>query len=335
MLKQQLRILWYFLTFDLSELKLLREYDDDRMRFSSCAYFDHQTDHETESTLSRMTQLAHGIEKGLSFREPKRPFFLSKIDKLIDATTQYLGKADASTTDKRLEMVSTSLASFLEFHLDEKGDSLLPDNVQQKISELLERINKPKGESLLVLDSQFGHSISKNEFEKFIKTRRSIRNFSNERVDNQAILKCVELAMHSPSVCNRQSWRVKILDDKSMQEKALSFQTGNVGFGHEASHVLVVGCDLRDFYTIVERNQAFVDGGLFCMSLVYALHAHGIGSCCLNWCVASGRDRKFRQTLGLEEWFRTTMLIAVGKRNDDISVPYSIRRSVEDIAEIL
>ena len=317
----------------LLQIGMLREYHDDWKRFTKNAYLNHRIAGDEEAMLSRMTQLAHGIEKGLSFREPKQPFFLSKIEGLLNVTNSFLD-ARGIVADKRLVMVDTALQRYIEFHDDGKGGSLLPIELKQSILGLLDRMKLPKGEAVLEVNIGSDHGVTVDEFKTFLRTRRSIRDFSEHKIQVSEIVECIEMAMHSPSVCNRQSWRVVVLDDETTKNRALSFQNGNKGFGHEASQVLVVGCDLRSFCFGVERNQAFVDGGLFCMSLVYALHSKNIGSCCLNWCVPSNRDRKFRKSLGLEDWFRTTMLIAVGKQNESVKVPFSIRRNVEDIVEI-
>src|SRR3546814_20513526 len=88
----------------------------------------------------------------------------------------------------------------------------------------------------------------------------------------------VELALHSPSVCNRQASYVYCLQSREIIDRALSLQNGNRGFGHEIPCLLILCTDLSAFDTAGERYQHWIDGGMFSMSLVWALHALGYSS---------------------------------------------------------
>jgi hypothetical protein len=48
----------------------------------------------------------------------------------------------------------------------------------------------------------------------------------------------------------------------------LSYQNGNSGFGHTVPALFVITSDMRIFEKSGERNQGWVDGGLFAMALV-------------------------------------------------------------------
>ena len=47
---------------------------------------------------------------------------------------------------------------------------------------------------------------------------------------------------------------------------------GNTGFDGEVQNYIVVTSDMSAFYDPFERNQVYVDGGIFTMALVEALH---------------------------------------------------------------
>lgn len=167
---------------------------------------------------------------------------------------------------------------------------------------------------------------------QFFPSRHSIRCFDTQKtVNTAAILKAVELARFTPSVCNRQTWHVVICESEQAKAKALSHQNGNLGFGHLASHVLIVGSDRSCFASIGERNQPWVEAGMFAMSLVYALHAQGLGTCCLNWSVEPDRDKDLKQALAIPESLAIGMMIAVGALPDEILVAESRRMSLEQL----
>ena len=67
------------------------------------------------------------------------------------------------------------------------------------------------------------------------------------------------------------------------------------------------------------------------MSLVYALHSLGLGSCCLNWCVEKETDQKLRRITGIAESEAVIMMIGVGHLPEKLVVARSMRKSLETI----
>jgi nitroreductase len=108
----------------------------------------------------------------------------------------------------------------------------------------------------------------------FIKTRYSVRHFTGEEVSPEAVRDVVGRALNSPRVCNRESRRIHAAYQPDVRNHLLSFHHGNSGFGHKLGAVLVVTVDIREFDMIGERNQPWIDGGLFAMSLVYGFRHH-------------------------------------------------------------
>ena len=111
----------------------------------------------------------------------------------------------------------------------------------------------------------------------------------------------------------------------------LSYQNGNRGFGDKASHVLIVTSDLHHFTSAGERNQCWIDGGMFAMSLVYALHSLGLGTCCLNWSVECDQDRALKNNTLISESEAVIMMIAVGVIPEKLNVAVSPRKPLAEV----
>lgn len=111
----------------------------------------------------------------------------------------------------------------------------------------------------------------------------------------------------------------------------LSHHQGNRGFGDQLGGVFVVTVDLRNWNTIGERNQGWVDGGMFAMTLALGLHAEGLGACMLNWSATMEEDRSMRRLLGLGETHVIITLIGFGHMVESFSVPVSRRRPIEQV----
>lgn len=167
--------------------------------------------------------------------------------------------------------------------------------------------------------------------ERFFLSRHSVRDFRPDPVPHEQLHRAVRLAMKTPSVCNRQAWHVYHLDQRASIDRALTLQNGNRGFGHEVPCLLIVTADLRAFDTHGERFQHWIDGGMFAMALVLALHSLGLGACCLNWSRGAGDDLRLRKLVALDGAHTVIMMMAVGYPSEHLKVCYSARRPINSI----
>ena len=162
----------------------------------------------------------------------------------------------------------------------------------------------------------------------FFWSRHSVRQYADTPVPMDMIRQAVDMARKTPTVCNRQGPRVHVFEDA---QQALNWQPGNKGFGHLASRGLIVTADLQAFSGNGERNQPFVDGGMFAMSLLYALHALGLGACPLAWSMRPSDDRAMRTALGIPDSEAVIMMISVGHLPETLQVAKSHRMPLEHI----
>lgn len=61
--------------------------------------------------------------------------------------------------------------------------------------------------------------IDKNEFIKLVKSRRSVRVFTDEQINSNDIKECLELALLAPTSSNLQCWEFYWVKDESKKEK--------------------------------------------------------------------------------------------------------------------
>lgn len=168
-------------------------------------------------------------------------------------------------------------------------------------------------------------------FEALSVARRSVRDFAPNAVPRELVQKAVRVAALSPSACNRQPNKVILIEGREDIDRALAFQNGNRGFGHKIPLLAVLVVDSTGYFDGSERNQTYVDGGLFAMSLMFALRALGLGSCSLNWCVTPATDRAFRKLGHVKEQETVMMMLAIGYPPESVTVPLSPRRDMEEV----
>ena len=287
-------------------------------------FFDSDIEgNDTETLFCRAVMLAHGIEKGLSFKKRKTPFFVSKLPLFLELLDVLIIR-DPQLEDSRWVMITNSLRAYDQVHSTKDFFSQYSARVNGLLKQKVSVAQNSPVKDVLI-DFPIYRSYS-----DFFKSRTSIRNFSEKHVSEELIYEAVNIAKFTPSVCNRQPWKIKILSSKNEKKIALDYQNGNAGFGYQADKIVIIGADLRSFVSIIERNECFIDLGMFSMSLILALKEQGLGSCCLNWCVATQVDEQLHEELDLPDWFKIGYLLAVGYPEENTMTATSPRRDTSD-----
>lgn len=290
------------------------------LRFS---FNDGSPREEEEQLKYYIVKHCHIIEKGLALPEPRKAFGQPKIIDLINKTREY----EKRYSDNDIGfMVRDTLRGYLSFHSDSLD--MLPVDFLKTIEKFVEEKSMQDKGGLKHLIKSGMETLDLNRFEEFVKCRHSIRNFSNVPVEAVAIVKALSIARHTPSVCNRQGWHVHYYNDKSKILELLSYQNGNAGFTECIDKLLIVTGSVKAF-TRYEHNQLFIDGGLYSMNLMLALHAVGLGSCPLNTCMPWLNSKRLKKAAEIEPHERIIMMIAVGNLPDEFCVAQSEKYPVE------
>lgn len=314
-----------------SELALLRaaHYDWRQYRGNSGVLAPHRREVLEASIIKNY----HRIEKGLALRSPRLGFGQEAIELLLAETRGFIARFGPSRVTAE---ATQTLDEYLRFNARE-GHPL--GRLEAEIADLRLRhqdtLNCECGGGTLQITRETIQRDGRRDLRGFFATRHSIRQFSEQPIDMALITDAVVMAQKSPSVCNRQSGRVFVVSEKALQAKLLALQNGNRGFGDQADKLLIVGADLDCFLSVGERYQAWIDGGMFAMSLIYALHSLGLGSCCLNWSVEPESDRALRQAAGLPDNISIIMLLAVGHLPEALRVAQSPRRPLAEVMQTL
>lgn len=268
-----------------------------------------------------LTKQYHILEKGLALPNTRKNFGVEKIKVLIKISEEYYNKFG---TSELLNTIASALNAYLNYNT--KFELVNPD-LYKSIVQFIDKHNtNNNGGTKLISPINFP------EYESFVKNRSSVRIFNDIEVSNELIFKAVEIAKFSPSVCNRQGWRVHLYNTEDSQ-KLLKLQDGNNGFGQTINKLLIVTTDSKSF-TKHESNQIFIDGGLFSMNLLLALHSLEIGSCCLNLCVPYIKEKQIKKEAKIKESERLIMMIGVGHFNNNTKVAISHRKDNTDILKL-
>ncbi|MFF0904447.1 nitroreductase family protein [Kocuria sp. CPCC 205316] len=293
----------------IEPLLAVREFSQDALR-----YLKYSTSRDgavtrrsnSNSIEAQLTKDYHRIEKGLTLVEPKRPFG-SRVEARIEALLPELQKR--SPHSPALEHSETALKALKAWNDHARvDDAIAPAH----------NLSARPGENLSA--------------DMFFSSRHSVRNFDTSRpVGRDVIERAAGLAQTTPSVCNRQAGRLHVFTDRHDVQRILRHQNGNAGFAKTVPAVAVVTVDTRLFTGVHERHQRWVDGGLFAMTFVWALHALGVQSCMLNWSRNNRDSDRLRNEAAIGGNEDIVVLVAFGFGTSDHRIARSPKRALREI----
>ena len=252
-----------------------------------------------------ITRVYHTIEKGLSYVNYRAGFGKNNINILLKLMENYAKKYD--TTAFFYETALSVLNAYTEKnatynHIDRE--------LNQRIAKLPGHANDKGG--IVQFTPLTAERMKTVNYENMVVERHSIRSFSDEPVPVERLLEALCLAQYTPSACNRQGWKTRIVADKEIVMKVLKNQNGNNGFTEQIDKVLVVTADLRYFNRDREIHQAFIDGGMYAMRVLDSLNYKGIATIPLSASLREDQERNIREYLKIHDAEEFILIIGVG-----------------------
>jgi nitroreductase len=266
---------------------------------------------------------SHAIEKGLSFKYPRVGFGEQRVIRLLENLQRYTDKFHDTEFLKNPVNVIIDYIKYQEKH------GIRNATIIKKVDDLLNKYKIPllagEGGAKLIKRSEI---IPKIDFKTFAEQRHATRNFSEIPVSNDVIIAAIEIAKKSPSVCNRQSWHVHLFNSHEIKNRLLIFQKGNKGFTEYIDKVVLITSNLNSFF-IQEIHQGYIDGGLFAMSFIYALHSFGIATVPLTTSFPFYYRHKLYKEFSIPKNEIPIMMIGIGNYPEEFMVAVSKRKDTD------
>lgn len=267
----------------------------------------------------------HVIEKGMSMKNSRRGFGQEKVSALIERLKEY---------HKRYGVIDTQ---FLNYPLDTVREYIdytrkmgveIPQ-IEASFSELCKMVSHSpvfgKGGVALVRREDI-QDAARGNFESLLSSRHSIRYFDQAtRPTSDQIVRALEMAQRTPSACNRQAWHAHVFQGERSVE-LVKWQGGSRGFEDEVTASILVTADLKGFLSH-EVHQAYVDGGLYAMNLINALHYLGFGTIPLSMGFGWQKLKELRD-FGISENEVPILIVGFGNLLPEFKVAISTRNLV-------
>jgi nitroreductase len=142
----------------------------------------------------------------------------------------------------------------------------------------------------------------------YILDRRSIRRFTDQKIDSEQIKSILTAAMYAPSAVNMQPWHFVVIDESSIMEKIMEIHP-HARMLQSASHAVVICGDEQ-----LQHDDGYwvVDCGAATQNLLLAAQTLGLGACWVGLHPREERKAAFTRLLHLPSHVLPFALVALG-----------------------
>jgi len=155
---------------------------------------------------------------------------------------------------------------------------------------------------------------------KAIRWRRSVRNFSPQKIEREKLLQILEAARIAPSSSNRQAWHFVVIDDPKIIEqipKQVAMGTKAIIPWIKGAPVIIAGCYTKAMTHHVAQlfghENHLVDVSIAMTHIALAATALNIGTCFVGWF----NESKLKKLLNIPRKYKIAVLLALGYPADE------------------
>jgi len=268
----------------------------------------------------------HALEKGMLFPKMKKGFGKDRIKKLHRILTDI--EVINSISRSQIRVGFQVMCQYYELHqkLGYDIECLYSKKQYEFYKSVLSDYYTSAFNGVINWTKETFYKDVKADFGKFANSRKSIRNYTGEMISKEMLGKVVNLANTAPSVCNRQASNVYLVENKEKIDQILEIQGGFNGYTQDVNQLLIVTNDRSYYYTPGERHQLYIDGGIFLMNLLYALHFYEIGNCPANWGKTVQEEAPMEDLVNIPKSEKIICIVPIGRVQEEFCSTLSERR---------
>lgn len=271
-----------------------------------------------------LLQLSHRLEKGMLIKNPKPMWGWEKAYRIVE-----LLKTNSD------EFSSVTANAVLSAYLDAKSKSHYQEDKNKRAEFLIRTGFQPipfenVGGTITVNSPNFSES-EQAAIRRMFDTRHSCREFADRHVSDEDIEEAVRMALRCPSACNRQPFRVYVIDPAKLAKKL-----GREKLQYEGDRTLIITGDVRAF-TNGELLDWIVSPSIFAGYLTLSLHSLGIGSCVVRKDLVrhSNYNDAIRIVTNMDESECVVLEMFVGYYSDEYIAPISNRNKTNQTVRFI
>jgi len=175
-----------------------------------------------------------------------------------------------------------------------------------------------------------------NGFLSLVKTRQSVRRYSDRPVEKERLELCLEAARLSPSASNSQPWKFVVVDDPGLKEKVARQTYDPIvtfnRFTHEAPVLVVIVLEKPPLRTqagsrLKKKEWRLIDLGIAAGHFCLQAAELGLGTCMLGWF----NEKPIRKLLGIPETKIIGLIISLGYPPVDYPLREKTRKKPDEV----
>jgi nitroreductase len=285
----------------------------------------HHLEEQRKAPRHRIIRSVHRIEKGLSMKDRRNVFAEEYIQDVVRDLRFAWGEDE---DDEQLQWAVDVLAKYF----DTVDDTEVIDKARIEFEEFLKEIEYITGDKVPFPRRELDDSpVSPDDLKQLASRRTSTRWFEQREVPRELIDESLEVAMQSPSACNRQSYEFRLFDDSELIEEVSSLAIGATGYNQNIPCLAVIVGGQRAYFDARDKHVIYIDASLAAMAFQFALETQGLASCCINWPAIPRNERQMADLLGLDCDENVIMLMAIGYPDSEGMIPYSEKKEVQSV----
>ncbi|MBI9102874.1 MAG: nitroreductase family protein [Spirochaetales bacterium] len=176
------------------------------------------------------------------------------------------------------------------------------------------------------------------KFLELANKRGSVRSYSDKKVEEEKIQRCLEAARLTPSACNSQPWEFIVVSESEKRAGLAGF-TGLAlsklnSWTHQAPVLVVVVAKKPNLSAglgaaVKNRPYWLMDVGMAAEHFCLQAAEDGLGTCMLGWF----NEKGVKKLLSLKRTDKVVLLITLGYPARDV-VKIKKRKSLDEMSRI-
>lgn len=272
----------------------------------------------------------HMLEKGLCMSPRRETFATDYIDSTVDAFAALLNRSndDGSSALSEIE-IAWGFDVLDDYFVATAGSSHSRIVCARgRYKQISARGRGDVGESRPYAVGSVQSRVEIDDLVHLSRVRTSVRRYRAEPVEQSVLDQAVDVALESPTACNRVPWTVRIFRQAESARSVAKIAMGTAGYLENISGLAVFVGDLSAYAHERDRHLIYIDSSLAAMSFILALQSQNVSSCCVNWPDIPEREKRMAAALGLQAHERVVMLVLFGYADGDGLTPYSAKTDV-------
>jgi nitroreductase len=151
---------------------------------------------------------------------------------------------------------------------------------------------------------------------ELILTRRSIRKFKSEPVEEEKLERILKCAAFAPTAKNTKAWKFVVSSDRALIDKVVASHPYSAPL--KTAPVMIAVC--MDFDKVLP-GYAPVDASAATENILLAAHAQGLATCWMGVYPNADRIDALKNILDLDESIDVINLVALGYADEEPRTP--------------